>query len=123
MAVKRPSYPDQEGKSCAYCGHEMTYRRPVERIAGVDLPNDISGMDARWFPSKDHKLSRHRKGTDDPENIVFCCSRCNVSKGVMTDQEFRRFLGLLGDSADYYLDLLFVSGVGRAGKRRNALNT
>ncbi len=122
MAVKRMSYPEQEGKPCAYCGHEMTYRQPAERIAEVNLPNDISGMDARWFPSKDHKLSRHRGGTDDPGNLVFCCSRCNVVKAVMTADEYLAFLTLLGPQADRFLDLLYVSGCGRAGKRKDALN-
>lgn len=35
-----------------------------------------------------------RGGTDDPNNLVFACARCNSGKGSCTAEEFRPLLFL-----------------------------
>ncbi len=94
-------YPGSDGLPCAYCGQTMRY-----------------GSDPRLFPSLDHKISRHRGGTDVPENVVMCCSRCNLVKGVMSPAELAEFRSLLGDRADHFFNVLYVSARGWAGRRR-----
>lgn len=37
----------------------------------------------------DHKTPIARGGSNGPENIVCACTRCNLSKGARTEEEFR----------------------------------
>jgi hypothetical protein len=36
----------------------------------------------------DHRISRARGGSNDPENLAWACAPCNCSKGAMSDTEF-----------------------------------
>jgi hypothetical protein len=36
----------------------------------------------------DHRISRVRGGSNDPENLAWACAPCNWSKGTMSDTEF-----------------------------------
>jgi 5-methylcytosine-specific restriction endonuclease McrA len=40
----------------------------------------------------DHKIPRHRGGSQSLQNIVAACKDCNQLKGTRTATEFRRFL-------------------------------
>lgn len=43
-------------------------------------------------PTADHLLALGRGGTEDPENVVLSCRRCNQFKGDLTLPEFRVLL-------------------------------
>jgi 5-methylcytosine-specific restriction endonuclease McrA len=36
----------------------------------------------------DHRISRARGGSNDPDNLAWACAPCNWSKGTMSDTEF-----------------------------------
>lgn len=36
----------------------------------------------------DHRTSRARGGSNDPDNLAWACAPCNCSKGTMSDTEF-----------------------------------
>lgn len=101
--IPRSRLREYDGKPCPYCGRTM----------GLGDPRD--------YPSRDHKLSRHRGGKDEPDNLIVVCSRCNVVKATMTTEEYMEFKALLGPRFDYFSDTLFVAATPRAGKRQEAL--
>lgn len=45
-----------------------------------------------WIPAPnghvDHRISRARGGSNDPENLAWACAPCNWSKGTRSDTEF-----------------------------------
>jgi 5-methylcytosine-specific restriction endonuclease McrA len=43
---------------------------------------------------RDHRIPVSRGGTDDLDNLVIACAKCNLSKSTMTDKEFFWFNGL-----------------------------
>lgn len=71
---------EQEGR-CFYCNVE------VHRGRTRDYPAHQRG-------EIEHKTPRLRGGTDDRENLVLACCRCNGRKGVMTAEEFFRVRAL-----------------------------
>ena len=57
----------RQDNTCTYCG----YRR---RASSLDI---------------DHVIPVARGGSNDPSNLQVICRRCNLRKGVQTDEEFR----------------------------------
>jgi 5-methylcytosine-specific restriction endonuclease McrA len=53
-----------KGSKCEYCGDDASH--------------------------VDHKRPRSRGGKDDIDNLAPCCVACNMSKGTMTVEEWRR---------------------------------
>ncbi len=39
-------------------------------------------------PTLDHKLSRHHNGSDERDNTVLACQKCNNDKGAMSYEDF-----------------------------------
>ncbi|KKK62534.1 hypothetical protein LCGC14_3003380 [marine sediment metagenome] len=58
---------DKQKSRCYYCGKKLT----------------------DWH--QDHKTPFSRGGTDNIDNIVISCPRCNLSKGSKTEEEFYTF--------------------------------
>lgn len=52
-----------KGAQCVYCGDDASH--------------------------VDHQTPKARGGTDDLRNLVPCCMSCNISKGMMTVEEWR----------------------------------
>lgn len=52
-----------KGAQCVYCGDDASH--------------------------VDHQTPKARGGTDDLSNLVPCCMSCNISKGMMTVEEWR----------------------------------
>src|SRR4051812_685619 len=77
VMVPRPSSP-----LCYYC------RRPM--IKGVRHKN---GKLMDHALTLDHKTPLSRGGSDRPENLCFCCRRCNTEKANLTVKEFMAVRG------------------------------
>ncbi len=45
--------------------------------------------------SLDHKIPKHRGGSESLENLTIICDRCNRRKGVLTSSEYAKILVLL----------------------------
>lgn len=60
---------------------------PYCEYCGVSLRGEL-----RSNAQIDHKISKHRGGTDKIENLCICCADCNRMKYTKTDTEFRAFL-------------------------------
>lgn len=65
-------------RECHYCGVSLRHSRPGEWARKV--PN----------ATVDHKVPLSRGGKDEPSNWAVCCQPCNVKKGQMTADEFRK---------------------------------
>ena len=59
---------------CRYCGVEMT--------ASGKRPPELTDR------TLDHRIPRHKQGTDELSNFVLACSRCNHLKGRMDEDEY-----------------------------------
>jgi len=55
----------RDGGKCLYCGLDGASDMGILRTLQLD-----------------HLIPRRAKGSDDPSNLVLCCSRCNGDKGV-----------------------------------------
>jgi 5-methylcytosine-specific restriction endonuclease McrA len=66
-------FAQQEG-FCAYCG-ELLYQ----------------SFDSEFHV--EHKIPVSKGGSSDIENIALACSKCNLAKGNLTDEEFTLKLG------------------------------
>ena len=71
-AAVRSALHEAQGGKCMYCARA--------------LPADVMHID--------HKIPVSRDGSDDMDNLQALCSTCNLSKGSMTDQEYRAKIGL-----------------------------
>ncbi len=71
-AAVRSALHEAQGGKCMYCARA--------------LPVDVMHID--------HKTPVSRNGSDDMDNLQALCSTCNLSKGSMTDQEYRDKIGL-----------------------------
>ncbi len=65
---RRVKHYERTGGKCWYCGD--------------DLPDP-------WGMCLDHILSRSMGGTNDDNNLVPCCSRCNSRKHSKSIEQFR----------------------------------
>jgi 5-methylcytosine-specific restriction endonuclease McrA len=66
----------ERGFICPYCGRTMTLE-----------PSDVPPYRGA---SLDHKIPLCRGGGNTLENLVICCSGCNMKKHNMTEKEFVR---------------------------------
>ena len=66
------------GGRCAYCGTKLSQERRGDNALQID-----------------HVHPRHLGGTDDAENLVPACRRCNHYKKTFSIDEFRRELSLI----------------------------
>jgi 5-methylcytosine-specific restriction endonuclease McrA len=74
LADTREQLAEQQGWLCAYCGIKMTKHQP--------------GQKDPTFATLDHKIPRCKKGTDDIENLVASCAKCNNMKSDMDLEDF-----------------------------------
>ena len=76
-SVKNKLFMAQKGK-CFYCGY--THRKGYLEV--------------------DHKFPASRGGGEEIENLQLLCTRCNMRKGIQSDEEFReRYRRLLPTDA------------------------
>ena len=66
------------GGRCAYCGTKLSQERRGDNALHID-----------------HVHPRRLGGTDDAENLVPACRRCNHYKKTFSIDEFRRELSLI----------------------------
>ncbi len=83
VADRSADMDGQRGRAwCEYCGYEGTvywpHRRDGKRGGWVCL----QGLE--W----DHVVPEYLGGSQDPENVVLACCRCNRSKGHKTLEEW-----------------------------------
>ena len=86
---KRQIYEKSNGR-CWYCS--------------VELPTEVSG----WHC--DHQLPKSRGGSDNLDNLVAACARCNIRKRNRTVEEFRHYLqriteNLITDASEHAFEL------------------
>lgn len=77
--VRREKIEMQSGR-CFYCARPMT-----------PLGQQCEGYD-NLRPTLDHRIPLGRGGRDEASNAVAACQRCNNSKGMMAEDEFRAVL-------------------------------
>lgn len=63
---------------CFYCGVPLDGRR---------VQTGPNRYEFAW-PTIDHLVPRAAGGTDDPDNLVPACTRCNYAKGTSSVDEF-----------------------------------
>jgi 5-methylcytosine-specific restriction endonuclease McrA len=63
------------GSSCCYCG-------AVLKVKTMSL---------------DHKIPRFRDGSNDLSNVEIICKKCNVRKGILTKETYKKFLSFISD--------------------------
>jgi 5-methylcytosine-specific restriction endonuclease McrA len=68
----------KNGFSCEYCYQKMMISDPIP-------PHHKSF-------SIEHKTSLDSGGNNDIENIAIVCTRCNIIKGTMSEETFRKFI-------------------------------
>lgn len=79
-----PTKPSKSAVAKAYGKEWATIRAKVFAAKGCQCA--YCGADASHV---DHQTPRARGGTDDISNLVPCCATCNISKGMMTVEEWR----------------------------------
>lgn len=80
---KRQLVYEKFGGRCAYCGKELAYK---------DM--QVDHKDPLFRNDTDEQLAKAgiKRGTDDMENLMPSCRRCNFRKGTLTLDQFRREL-------------------------------
>jgi 5-methylcytosine-specific restriction endonuclease McrA len=68
------------------CGKCFYCQRPMTGPVGPGVTQPASMM------TIDHRVPLARGGSNDADNVVLCCKKCNASKSDLTDEEYRRFL-------------------------------
>lgn len=61
----------------------------------------------RYRPSVDHKNPLSCGGSNDYENLLLCCTSCNIIKGTLDDKYFYRLLKVL-EQDEELRDVLFA---------------
>lgn len=74
----------KSGLICSYCGEKMDLFAPRE--------------DFRMVISVDHVVPLSNGGTNDTNNLTVCCTRCNLVKGTMKQDQFMFILKSFEDS-------------------------
>ncbi len=77
---KRQLVYDKFGGRCAYCGREIAYK---------DM--QVDHKDPLFRNDTDEQLAKAgiKRGTDDLDNLMPSCRRCNFRKGTLTIDQFR----------------------------------
>ncbi len=65
---------DRDGWRCHYCRHEVVVGVPHEHPQRATI---------------DHMRPKSSGGTDNPENLLTCCHRCNYEKGNIPYEMYR----------------------------------
>lgn len=84
---------DLTNGGCFYCHIEL-------------LDDEFGGTFHGEKMQKEHKIPRSRGGSDERENLVPSCARCNSEKGTKTVDEFRDWKILVGDHSSFFGDRL-----------------
>jgi len=74
----------RDGMTCHYCG---TWLMPLSALWDLIAPNGTGNRNEIDFMNDhmatvDHVISRYRGGSDNLDNLVLSCRRCNSSKGA-----------------------------------------
>lgn len=71
----------EKGLGCSYCGREGVYLiKTVGRRSYGDIHIDVYTNDFHLM-TIDHVIPKSRGGSNDIDNLVPCCDRCNTKKG------------------------------------------
>lgn len=92
---------------CHYCGIELALEKnePYARN-----------------PSIDHKIPKSMGGKNTFDNIAICCHRCNIVKGTLTDESFKKLLILLNPFPDWKEEIMSGLFWGRRANKLRRLN-
>jgi 5-methylcytosine-specific restriction endonuclease McrA len=80
LSMKRRRIYRRDGYRCHYCRIEVV----------VDVPHDHPRR-----ATFDHKQPRSKVGSNDADNIVTCCNRCNLEKSDIPYEMYRWFRHML----------------------------
>lgn len=78
---------DNNGK-CHYCNFTI----------------DLNGIDFKMVLSVDHKVPLSNMGDNSPDNLIVCCYRCNLAKGVMSASIFYTVCQVLKNTSEGLLE-------------------
>lgn len=75
---------ERDNFTCQICG-----------VAPIEIPENYTGRNTVGLPEHSHLVVDHiipwkRGGTIDLENLQTLCNDCNLRKGQLTDEEFRK---------------------------------
>ena len=96
QAVRECIYTQQDGR-CAYCGRALlplsVWRRGPDGRSVIDRMSfeERHNRADSGIPELDHRTPPTRGGDNAVENLCYACRRCNQSKEVRTEAEFRAF--------------------------------
>jgi len=82
---------ERQGRKCFYCSaHLMTEFEFMESLHG---PVPDSDLDRILYLKNntyhiDHAVPLSKGGTNDIDNLVFACTRCNSRKGAKTCEDY-----------------------------------
>jgi len=85
--VNNTGLDDTSKLVCYYCGLEL---RPYDK-------NDCS-----LVVSLDHKIPKRFGGKNELDNLVLCCTKCNIVKGTMKHNTYIKFLELISKDIEWY---------------------
>ena len=77
---KRQQVYEKFGGRCAYCGKEITYK---------DMQVDHKVPLFRNDTDEQLEAAGIKRGTEDMDNLMPSCRRCNFRKGTLTLDQFR----------------------------------
>lgn len=79
----------RDGPGCHYCGRDLD----IERAKNEGHPDDRL---PEWWPTRDHKQPRSRRGPTHVDNFVLSCQPCNLDKGDRTYESYIQLLAARG---------------------------
>jgi len=95
----------REGFRCFYCGRKMRIRGDKEDFSDAF--------------SIDHYIPISEGGKSSQDNIVICCTRCNLVKGTLRGDTFREILSQFDDPSlrEKYLEEMYRASLPRKLER------
>lgn len=73
----------RDGMTCHYCGCQLYDGKDVHKIARENnWSNDLRRDIFLVIATVDHVIPRAKGGSDDLENLVLACHKCNLDKGA-----------------------------------------
>lgn len=73
-------FSEKEKLFCCYCGKELLEETEYPHYFAVSL---------------DHKQPLSIGGENSFQNIAVCCCRCNICKGTMKEETYKKFLAAI----------------------------
>ena len=70
----------KNGFACFYCGKQLKFKSPKPYKSALSI---------------DHYVPLSMGGESNKENIVICCFECNIIKGTMAGDVYKKFLASL----------------------------